>query len=266
MSSELEVALDAVREAGAMLREVERSRRQLGHKNSKDEHQDSRKSFVTEMDYLCDKRLKERLHAAFPHYGLLTEESTPTNLSAERVWVVDPLDGTLSYGHGLDSYVTAVGLLHGRDVVLGAVYQPEKDELFYAERGCGAYLNGEPIEVSGQTEVGDSLISMGHRIFRRPEYHRAKTELVREMKRLRVSESCSQELCYLAAGRIDGFIRTFQPTYDFVMGKVIVEEAGGVLRDFHNDAVAIHLNCERYANLVAGHEQLVTRLCSYLTP
>lgn len=264
MSAELEIAITAVKEAGGMMLEANKRYRQLEYKDSEYHYHNSRKNFVTQMDLECEKRIISLLYNAFPDYGFLTEESAAQNLGADRIWVIDPLDGTISYGHGLNSYATAVALLHKKEPVIAVIYHPEQDELYCAEKGAGAYLGKQRLKVSNQTAIEKSLITMGHRIFRIDDYPKATKDLVKRMKRLRVSESCSQELCYLAAGRIDGFIRTLQPTYDYVMGKIMVEEAGGVLRTFSNEEIRIQLNCERNTNIIAGNESLVTQLLSFV--
>jgi len=164
----------------------------------------------------------------------------------------------------MDSYVTAVALLRRSQVVLSAVYQPEKDELFYAEREKGAYLNGEHLRVTTENDLSKSVISIGHRALRVEDHPKIQNSLVKKIRRLRVSESCSQELCYLAAGKIDAFVRTLQPTYDYAMGKIIVEEAGGILTNFKGNSLQIQLNTKRNTNIIAGNQELAKNLLEYV--
>jgi myo-inositol-1(or 4)-monophosphatase len=263
-SREVEIAVEAARIAGEILSKASRRLRALHTKDDPYEVLDSRKHFVTEVDLRCEAAIRRVLTAEFPRDGVLGEELKSKNVKAERVWVIDPLDGTLSYAQGLDSYVTAIGLIQNREGVLGVVYQPEKKEWFVAERGSGAYLNGKRIGVGRKCTLESSVVSLDHRIFRIEAYPRVVRDLVRTIRRLRVSESCSQELCYVACGRLDGFVRTLQPTYDYLMGKVIVEEAGGLVRDFEAQQVEVRLNRERNTNLLAGNEQIVSLLSGYL--
>jgi myo-inositol-1(or 4)-monophosphatase len=263
-SRELDIAVRAVRTAGRMLLKASPELRSIRHKEDHSAFVNSRKNFITEMDRRCETAIQGILCSEFPAYGVIGEEQAFQNTSSEKVWVIDPLDGTLSYAHGLDSYVTAVGLVYRQEAVLGVVFQPEKNELYVAEKGSGAFLNGTRICVSQEQALESSVISMDHRIFRIEDYPRATGELVRRIRRLRVSESCSQELCYVACGRLDGLIRTLQPTYDYMMGKIIVEEAGGVVKDFQGQRIAIQLDRERNTNFVAGNTQIVSHLIEYL--
>jgi myo-inositol-1(or 4)-monophosphatase len=263
-SRELTIAVKAALLAGKALLEASPRLRHLRAKTNSGPVVDSRKGFVTEMDRRCERLVTEIVSREFPDFGVLGEEQASDRLDAENVWVIDPIDGTLSYARGLDSYTVAVGLIRRGEPILGVVFQPEKNELFVAEKGLGAFLNGKPIHVSDEKKPETGLVSMDHRIFRIGEYPLATNDLVQKLRRLRVSESCSQELCYLACGRIDGFIRTLQPTDDYAIAKVIVEEAGGVVRDFEGKPIKIQLNRERNTNLLAGNPELVENLVRYM--
>jgi myo-inositol-1(or 4)-monophosphatase len=265
MSLELEVAIAAAKTAGRLLLSAEHSARALAAKKLDELPDNSRKQFVTEMDIRCELAIKTILIDHFPDYGVLGEEGSQENLTQEKIWVIDPLDGTISYAHGLDSYAVAVGLLHKKESVLGVVYLPCHNELFYAEKNCGAFCNHKPIQVSTTSTLKDSIISMGHHIFRISDYPRATQDLVCAIKRLRIAESCSQEMCYVACGRIDGFIRTLQPTYDYMMAKIIIEEAGGRVSDFLDRPIDIRLNTERNTNVLASNAGLHESLKEYLT-
>lgn len=259
-----DVAVDAAKAAGRLLLEGPDDLRSLKFKEVVGDTSDSRKHYVTEMDRRCEDLIKQRLVREFPQFGILGEEESAENLSAEFIWVVDPLDGTLSYSHGLSSYTISIALLHKQNPILGIVYGPVQDELFVAEKGKGAVLNGISIQVSPERTIENALVSMDHRIFRTQEYPRATTDLVKRIKRLRVSESCSQELCYVACGRIDAFIRTLQPTPDYVAAKIIVEEAQGIIRDFDDGFITPTINLVRNTNLLAGNLKLVRNLLPFL--
>ncbi len=264
ISAELKVAIQAAETAGQLLISANPASRTLTSKTEEPLQSNSRKQFVTEMDRKCETVIKQILADAFPDYGVLGEESGGQNLHQEKIWVIDPLDGTISYAQGLDSYGVAIGLLQQKESVLGVVYLPYHQELFFAERGLGAFCNYAPIHVSGTQALKDSIISMGHQIFRIDDYPKATRELVHTIKRLRVSESCSREMCLVAAGRIDGFIRTKQPTYDYMMGKIIVEEAGGRVSDFHSIKLNIRLNTERNTDVLASNVYLHEELAAFM--
>ncbi len=265
MSEELTVAVRAAETAGRLLLNAEPAARALGAKRVDEAPENSRKQFVTEMDQKCETAIKEILCTHFPDYGILGEEGSSVNLQRDKIWVIDPLDGTISYAHGLDSYAVAIGLLYKKHSVLGVVYLPYHQELFYAEQGDGAFCNHKSIRVSSTAALQDGIISMGHHIFRINDFPKATRDLVCAIKRLRISESCSQEMCYVAAGRIDGFIRTMQPTYDYMMAKIIIEEAGGMVSDFGGQAIDIQLNTERNTHVLASNALLHRALENYLT-
>lgn len=260
MSRELEAAAVAVRRAGAMLLQASEELKVLQFKDDGGTAAGARKGLVTEMDRRCEEAILEVLHDAYPEDGFLGEELTSHNLSSERVWVIDPLDGTISYARGLDSYATCVGLLVRGEPVLGVVFQPRQGELFTAERGAGAYLNGVRVRVAQTDALENGIVSLDHRIFRADLYPRVTRDLLKTIRRLRVSDACSQELCMIACGRIDGLVRTLQPTYDYMMGQVIVEEAGGIVRGFDGHPVVTKVSRERNANLLAGNAEMVRLL------
>lgn len=266
MSKHLDVAIRAAKEAGELLLDASKKRNELMPKADHESGlENTRKYYVSKMDMECESRIINILAGNFKGYGFLAEESGASHLESDYIWVIDPIDGTISFTHGLNTFVTSIGLLFKKECVLGVVYQPNLNELFCSEKGCGAYLNGERLHISSTQRLEDSLISIGHRMFRISEYSRVKSELVHMIKRLRISESCSQEMCYVAAGKIDAFIRTMQPTYDYVMGKIIVEEAGGKVTDFQGKQIKIKLNRERNTNILATNNFLNKELISYLS-
>ncbi len=264
ISAELQIAIRAAKTAGRLLLSAKPGSRSLTIKKEELLSSNTRKQFVTEMDRRCESAIKRILMKAFPDYGVLGEESGGQDLNRENIWVIDPLDGTISYAQGLDSYGVAVGLLHRGESVLGVVYLPYHQELFFAEKGYGAFCNEAPIHVSDTRDLKDSIVSLGHQIFRLNDYPRVIKELVQTIKRLRVSESCSREMCLVAAGKIDGFVRTNQPTYDYMMGKIIIEEAGGRVTDFQAAQLNIRLNTERNADILASNDHLHEALAAYL--
>lgn len=264
MSRAMDAAIGAARRAGEWLRAAEGGARTLRGKACPGEPADSRKGFVTAMDERCEEGIAEALEGAFPEYGILGEERVSRRLAAERIWIVDPLDGTLAYGRGLGGYATAIGLLRGTEMVLAVVYLPERDELFAAEQGAGATLNGTRIRVSGAEALSASVVSIDHRFLRTDDRPAATRGLLREIRRLRVAESCSAELCLVACGRLDAAIRSCQPTYDYGMGKLVVEEAGGRVVDFSGGAIVPRRDRERHADLVAATPALVPALLAYL--
>jgi myo-inositol-1(or 4)-monophosphatase len=227
LSKEFETAISAAREAGELLREGFGRQHSVRYKGEVD--------IVTEVDERAERLITEILLGAFPTYGMLAEESGRVFGQNEDVrWVVDPLDGTTNYAHGLPIFAVSIALETRGEVVLGVVHDPMKQETFTAERGGGATLNGEPIRVSDTDEPIRALISTGF-----PYDHAQMPEalelfgrfegLTRGMRRLGAT---ALDLCYVASGRLDGYYERGIWAWDIAAGSLILEEAGGTVTDY----------------------------------
>jgi myo-inositol-1(or 4)-monophosphatase len=219
----LSSALDAARGAGRLLREELGGARRISHKRSVID-------LVTEMDQRSERFIVERLLDAFPDHGVLAEEGGATRGRSEYRWVIDPLDGTTNYAHGLPVFAVSVALEHAGVVELGVAYDPTRDECFVAERGHGATLGGEPIRVSTTPSLDGALLVTGFPYDIRttaetnlPEYA-ALSVRAQAVRRL---GSAVLDLCYVACGRFDGFWELALGPWDMAAGGLIVQEAGG---------------------------------------
>ena len=217
------MAIEAARSAGKLLREALGGSRRISYKGSPT-------NLVTEMDRRAEALVMERLLEAFPDHDVLAEESGARGRQSECRWLVDPLDGTTNYAHGVPVFAVSIALERAGVVELGVAYDPTRDECFVAERGRGATLNGEPIRVSGTTDLGESLIATGFPYDIRtttetnlPEYA-ALSLRSRAVRRL---GSAVLDLCYVAAGRFDGFWEQSLGPWDMAAGGLMVLEAGG---------------------------------------
>ena len=219
----LSIALDAARGAGRLLRDELGGARRISHKRSVID-------LVTEMDQRSERFIVERLLGAFPDHGVLAEEGGATRGRSEYRWVIDPLDGTTNYAHGLPIFALSVALEHAGVVELGVAYDPTRDECFVAERGRGATLGGEPIRVSTTPSLDGALLVTGFPYDIRtteetnlPEYA-ALSVRAQAVRRL---GSAVLDLCYVACGRFDGFWELALGPWDMAAGGLIVQEAGG---------------------------------------
>lgn len=264
-SKELKVAIEIVRRAGDFLQATHGQRHVFTRKKTSLKlSKDTRKGFQTQQDIEVEKIISECLKREFPQHGFLSEESQPINIDREYVWVVDPLEGTIAYMHGLENYGVAIALLCRRETVLGVVYCPALSYLFWAQKGMGAFLNKNRIKVSDTDKIRDSLISIEHKIFRLAEiYPKVTRDLVGKIRRLRVGESCGQELSYVAAGKSDALIKARQPIYDYAAGKIILQEAGGTFTDFNGNKVKIFLDPEEGVDFVASNGKIHQELLKY---
>jgi len=222
-SLERRVAVDAARAAGRLLRDELSGARRIAYKGSPT-------NLVTEMDQRAEALILGRLRGAFPDDAILAEEHGAAGGRSGRRWIVDPLDGTTNYAHGLPLFGVSIALEEARRLVLGVVYDPMRDELFVGERGGGATLNDAPIRVSATRSIDESLLVTGFPYNIRetadtnlPEYA-AMSLRARAVRRL---GSAVIDLAYVACGRFDGYWELRLGAWDVAAGAVLVDEAGG---------------------------------------
>ncbi len=222
-SREKIVAVDVAQAAGRMLRQELGRTRRIGLK-------DSPIDLVTEMDPRAEALIVERLRREFPDDAILAEERGASGGRSGRRWIIDPLDGTTNYAHGLPIFAVSIALEDRHGIALGVINDPNQRETFTAERGGGAYLNGERLAVSGTKRLNESLLATGFPYNIRespqtnlPEYgaFSLRSQGVRRMG------SAVLDLAYVAAGRIDGYWELRLGPWDVAAGSLMVEEAGG---------------------------------------
>ena len=222
-SLERRVAVDAARAAGRLLRDELSGARRIAYKGSPT-------NLVTEMDQRAEALILERLRGAFPDDAILAEEHGAAAGRSGRRWIVDPLDGTTNYAHGVPVFGVSIALEEAGRPVLGVVYDPTRDELFVGERGAGATLNDVPIRVSATATIGESLLVTGFPYDIREttdtnlKEYAAMSLRAQAVRRL---GSAVIDLAYVACGRFDGFWELRLGPWDVAAGAVLVEEAGG---------------------------------------
>lgn len=221
---------------------------------------------VTDVDLALEELIRESIIHQFPKHSVVGEErwDEDTARRAEYVWLVDPLDGTTNYVHGHPVFCVSVALMHVGDVILGCVYDPLRDELFYAAKGEGATLNDHPISVSQTDSLISSLLSTGFP-YRRASLDDSNVDqlgkLINKIQGVRRSGSLALDLAYVAAGRLDGHWEFHVEPWDVAAGSLLITEAGGrvsaVVSDtwspFATDIVAT--NGEIHKELVAALRQ-----------
>lgn len=219
-------AISLAKDAGALLREKLRQARTIDFKGTVD--------LVTDADRASEALISARLRAAYPEHGLFGEEGARASASAgdsPYCWIFDPLDGTTNYAHGYPHFAVSIALECDGDAILGVVYDPMRDELFAADKGNGATVNGETIEVSENDALLRSLVFSGL------SYDRADLDeqlpmwgaFARAAQGMRRDGAAALNLSHLAAGRIDGYYERPLEPWDMAAGGLIVREAGGTL-------------------------------------
>ncbi len=188
--------------------------------------------FVSAADLKAERVLRDELHKARPDYAFLMEESGAQAGSPEsdRCWIVDPLDGTTNFLHGLPHFAISIGLTEGDQVIAGVVYDPVKEELFFAEKGGGAYLNDRRMRVSARGRLEEALLATGIPFKGRGGEEQFAQELDQAMRHtagVRRWGTASLDLAYVAAGRVDGFWERDLSPWDVAAGLLLVREAGG---------------------------------------
>ncbi len=231
----LEDIINIAREAGAIVKEG------FG-KNFNVEFKSSETNLVTDIDKASEKFIIETINKKYPGHKILAEESGETDDESEYLWVVDPLDGTTNFAHGIPIFSVSIGLQKKGKTIAGAVFDIMRGIMYYAEQGSGAFADGERISVSTNNILGRSVLVTGfpYNISDNPdnalEKFAALTKASRAVRRL---GSAAIDLCYVARGVFDGFWEVQLHPWDICAGKLIVEEAGGSVTDFEGKAISI---------------------------
>jgi len=251
LSSYLETAVEIAREASALVREF--SQRNVGFE-LKGEH-----DLVTAADRASENLIVKRLQAEFPSHHIVAEEGGERAGSSEYRWYVDPLDGTTNFAHGYPFYCVSIGVEENGEQVCGVVYDPVRDELFSAARGAGAYCNGERLQVSDVQSLSHALLITGFPYSFRERLdtvmHQFRQFMV-ESQAVRRGGAAALDLCYVAAGRLDGFWELMLQPWDTAAGRVILEEAGGRVTDFKGGPFSIYMK-EILASNARIHDEMI---------
>lgn len=221
----LTFAINLAHQAGDLLRQ--------GHARGVDTiiTKQSAVDLVTEVDLASDRLISESLRERFPDHAILTEESSRDLPERGLVWVVDPLDGTTNFAHGYPVFSVTLALLIDREIELGVIYDPLRDETFWAQRGQGAWRNGQGMQVSTTAELGRSLLATGFAYDRasNPDNNLAEfSHFMPKTRGVRRAGSAALELAFTAAGWLDGYWEKCLHIWDTAAGVLMVREAGGI--------------------------------------
>ena len=222
--------IDTIREAGqiCVAEQPGMNPDRVAFKNPKD--------LVTEVDRKVEDFIISRIMNQHPDHDIFGEETGQTSTGSEYLWIIDPIDGTTSYFHGQPFYSVSIALQQNGSPLLGAVYLPATDELFFARKEKGATLNGKPIHVSTTDRLIQSVMATGFACLRAGLEQNNLAYLNRllpDLRDIRRCGSAAMDLCYVACGRFDGFWEMCLNLYDVAAGALIVEEASGIVCDFN---------------------------------
>ena len=256
----LNIAIKAARAAGAIINRGSQDLDLLKvtHKGPND--------FVSEVDQAAEAAIIDTLLTAYPAHGILAEESGRTHGArhSEFVWIIDPLDGTTNFLHGFPVYAVSIALAHRGVVQQAVVYDPTRNDLFYASRGRGAFLNDRRLRVSKRTRLADALIGTGFP-FRKGDsfqrYVKMFESVMQSCAGVRRPGAAALDLCYVAAGWYDGFFETGLNPWDMAAGSLMITEAGGLVGNFTGEADFLYQR-----ELVAGNPKVYGQLVTLLAP
>jgi len=216
-------------------------------------------NLVTEVDLLCEKEIIRMLQDETPEHEILSEEKGGGALNSEYIWVIDPLDGTTNYAHGYLKFCVSIALVSRGKPILGVIYDPAMNELFFGIRGQGAFLNGKKIRVSKVNKIQDSLLVTGFS-YDRGENLERDLRLYEKVhpfpQSIRRDGSAALDLCYVACGRFDGFWEFNLNSWDVSAGVLLVEEAGGVVTDLKGNPMPLDKK-ELWASNGRIHEEFL---------
>ena len=214
--------------------------------------------FVSTADHAAERTLREELGKARPHYGFLLEESGEIKGDGRHRWIVDPLDGTTNFLHGIPHFAISMALERDGELVAGLVYNPISDEMFFAEKGFGAFVNDRRLRVSGRAGLGDAVIGTGipfREMGDHPRYLKALGAVMGATAGVRRIGAAALDLAYVAAGRLDAFFEFGLNPWDIAAGIVLVREAGGYIVEIDGGAKPL-----QSGNVLAANDRLLEPL------
>jgi len=223
----------------------------------------ARHDYVSEVDRICEEQIVREISRFYPDHAFLGEEGGVRG-EGEVVWIIDPLDGTANFLHGMPHFAVSIAQQVRGRVEHGLVYDPVRDELFTASRGKGAFLNQRRIRVSQRTELDDAILATAFPFRQRqlmPVYTRIFSAVFRRVEDVRRGGSAALDLAWTAAGRLDGYFELALKPWDVAAGTLLVREAGGVVADFTGGSAV-----EEADSILAAPYKLMTPLRQLIEP
>jgi len=254
LKDRLEVAIKAAKEAGLMVMDADlNSKKTFKEKKLND--------FVTDFDFNSEKLIIDKIKESFPEDGIFGEEGGNHKGENGR-WIIDPIDGTVNFFRGIPNYTISIAFEREKfKPLLGVVYNPRQNELFYALKGLGAFCNGEKISVSKVSNPNKAIVVLvpPHRRREKADrYFKTMRKIFNEVSDIRSFGSAALECCYIASGRVDCYFELALGYYDFAAGMIILEESGGEIKDL-NDKMT-----DTYCDVVATNTLLTPWLLSLI--
>ncbi len=227
-----DVAIEASKKAGKVLMENFEKKKQVHHKEARE--------LVTNVDVESEGVIVKTIRDRFPNHKFESEELGGEKYTAEDyVWIVDPLDGTHNYTYGVPFFNTSIALARGGQLILGTIYDPVHEKMYYAEKGKGAFVNGRPTHVSDRSKLSEALVMYDNQFHKRDDMFPNLQKLYPKIFTVRISGSATTDACLVASGIADARIWHKTKVVDVAAGVVIVEESGGKATDFRGNQVRL---------------------------
>ncbi len=230
------------------------------------EYKTNLSNFVTEIDKKSEAAIINFIKKEFPNHAVLAEESGEHKTSSEYLWVIDPLDGTSNFAHGLPIFSVSIGVQKNGETICGVVYDVMRDEIYSSEKGSGSFRNGQRLQVSSNDNLRKSMLVTGfpYDIADNPDYAMERfAAFLKTSTAVRRLGSAAIDMCYVAAGVFDGFWEVYLNPWDMAAGKLLVEEAGGIVTDFQGTPMNI-FNVQILASNGKVHTEMLKVLNSVL--
>jgi len=261
MESFKPLAIRLAKKAGGILQDHLGRVKRVGYKGAV--------NLVTEMDLLSEKIIVSEIRRHYPNHSLLAEEKTHRQKDSPYRWIIDPLDGTTNYAHGYPVFCVSIGLEKDGEIILGVVYDPSRNELFVGEKGKGTRLNGKRIQVSSTRRLSRSLLATGfpYDLRESPENNFDHFQnFSGKVHAVRRAGSAALDLCYVAAGRFDGFWEMKLSPWDLAAGSLIVREAGGKVTEFNGKMIHLEGRQVLASNGKIHREMMKVLKMGYVVP
>ena len=256
----LNIAVKAARRAGSI---INRASLDIGQLKVSTKQQSD---FVTEVDKAAEAAIIDVIRDAYPGHGILAEESGLLEAAGneEFQWIIDPLDGTTNFIHGFPQYAVSIGIAQKGVMQHAVVYDPNRNELFTASKGGGAFLNEKRIRVSPRAKLAEALIGTGfpYRVFDHVDaYMGMFRDMMQKTAGLRRPGAASLDLAYVACGRLDGFFELGLAPWDMAAGSLLITEAGGLCGDLSGEPDYMNTG-----NIIGGNPKVFAQLLQVITP
>jgi myo-inositol-1(or 4)-monophosphatase len=253
--------IDISKEAGSIIRDGFGSKLEMEYKTNLTD-------FVTNIDKTSEKKIIDFIKKQYPSHNIVAEESGSERNNSEFTWIIDPLDGTMNFAHGLPLFSVSIGVMKKNEIIAGVIYDVMNDTVFSSEKGSGAFQNNRKIAVSKNGEIEKSLLVTGfpYNIKDNPDFAMERfNEFIMTARGVRRLGSAALDMCYVANGAFDGFWEVTLNSWDMCAGHLLIEEAGGRVSNFINGDInySTHNGLQLLATNTKIHSKMIEILNKY---